>query len=289
MDQLNLFNVSAEPPQEVDAPRKRVAPIKEVATSTESASYEKGKLYQIELGMLIPDPEQPRKFFDDQALAELQASIISHGVLQPILVRQGSDGVFCIVSGERRFQASKNAGLASIPAIITDGEPAEISIIENLLRENLTAIEEAEAINRLRNLHDYGLSDLAAVLGKAESTISEILSLNRLPTEVKEDCRSNPKAIRSILTVIARQKTEDRMQALYTKYKESGLTYGEIRKKTAKPKPADAPIDLAFVDQFCERLDTLDFTRLTADQKSALNQSLGKLRSVAYQRMKSLK
>ncbi len=79
------------------------------------------------------------------------------------------------------------------------------------------------------------------------------------------------------------------MLALYTRYKESGLTYGDIRKKTAPLKPADAPIDLAFVDQFCERLDTLDLTRLTVDQKTSLNLSLGKLRGLAYQRMKLLK
>ncbi|MBK5276696.1 MAG: ParB/RepB/Spo0J family partition protein [Desulfuromonadales bacterium] len=120
--------------------------------NTPPVAYEKGKLYQLPLSSVQPDPEQPRKFFDEQALAELSASIAGHGVLQPILVRQGADGdgVFIIVSGERRYQAARNAGLATIPAIITDGEPAEISIIENLLRENLTAIEEAEAIERLR-------------------------------------------------------------------------------------------------------------------------------------------
>ncbi len=115
--------------------------------------------------------------------------------------------------------------------IISDGEPAEISIIENLLRENLTAIEEAEAIERLRAVHDYGLAELATSLGKAESTLSEVLSLNRLPAEVKDDCRNNPKAMRSILTVIARQKTQEKMLALYTKYKESGLTMEKSGKK----------------------------------------------------------
>ena len=251
--------------------------------------YEKGKLYQLKLNLLIPDPEQPRKFFDEQALAELQASIASHGVLQPILVREGDDGNFIIVSGERRYQASLNAGHETIPAIITDGEPAEIAIIENLLRENLTAIEEAEAIERLRALHDYGLSDLGAVLGKADSTISEILSLNRLPAEVKDDCRNNPKVVRSILKVIARQKTPEKMLARYQQYKESGIVSGEILRKSPKPKPADAPIDLAFVDQFCERLNSLDLTRLSAEQKASLNLGLGNLRSVAYQRMKQLK
>jgi ParB family chromosome partitioning protein len=252
-------------------------------------TYKKGKLYQLSMSLLTPDPEQPRKFFDEQALGELQASIVSHGVLQPVLVREGGEGAFIIVSGERRYQAAKKAGLATIPAIITDGEPAEISIIENLLRENLTAIEEAEAIERLRAVHDYGIAEVGAALGKAESTISEILSLNRLPAEVKDDCRNDPKVFRSILRVIARQKTPEKMVALYQKYKATGLTFGEIIKQAPKQKPADAPIDLTFVDQVCERIDTLDYARLTAEQKTTLNISLGKLRGVAYQRMKLLK
>ena len=98
-------------------------------------------------------------------------------------MREGVEGAFVIVSGERRYQAAKNAGLETIQAIITDGEPAEISIIENLLRENLTAIEEAEAIERLRAVHDYGLAELATALGKSDSTISEILTLNNLPMQ----------------------------------------------------------------------------------------------------------
>jgi ParB family chromosome partitioning protein len=252
-------------------------------------TYEKGKLYDLAITDLQPDLEQPRKYFDEQALAELKASIEKHGVLQPVLVRQGADGALLLVSGERRFQASKLAGLQTIPAVFTDGEPAEISIVENLLRENLTAIEEAEAIERLRVQHNYTLVDLGTALGKAESTMSEILSLNRLPAAVKDDCRNDPKTARGILVAIASQKTPEKMTALYAKYKESGLTRGEIRKKIAKPKPADAPIDLAFVDQFCERLDTLDITKLSAEQKVTLNLSLGKYRGVAYQKMKLLK
>ncbi len=256
---------------------------------SESLVYEKGKLYELNILEVQPDPEQPRKYFDEQALAELSASIATHGVLQPILVREGVEGVFIIVSGERRYQAARNAELSTIPAIITDGEPAEISIIENLLRENLTAIEEAEAIERLRSVHDYTLVDLGTVLGKAESTMSEILSLNKLPAEVRDDCRNDPKALRSILALIARQKTPEKMAELYTKYKESGLTCGEIKKKTAKPKPADGPIDLAFVDQFYDKLYTLDDTKLSVEQKVALNLNLEKLRSMTYQKMKHLK
>jgi ParB family chromosome partitioning protein len=252
-------------------------------------TFEKGKLYDLNIADLQPDPDQPRKYFDEQALAELKASILKHGLLQPVLVRQGADGTLLLVSGERRFQASKLAGCLTIPAVFTTGEPAELSIVENLLRENLTAIEEAEAIEKLRVQHDYALSDLVTILGKSDSTLSEILSLNKLPVEVKDDCRKEPKAGRSILALIARQKTPEKMSSLYTKYKESGLTVGDIRKKTAKPKAVDTPVDLAFVDQFYDRLYTLDNTTLSAEQKFALSLTLVKLRGMVYQKIKLMK
>jgi len=256
---------------------------------TAQVTYEKGKLYDLNIADLQPDPDQPRKYFDEQALAELKASIEKHGVLQPVLVRQGADGSLLLVSGERRYQASKLAGCLTIPAVFTDGDPAELSIVENLLRENLTAIEEAEAIEKLRVQHDYALSDLVTILGKSDSTLSEILSLNKLPAEIKDDCRKESKAGRSILALIARQKTPEKMSALYTKYKESGLTVGDIRKKTAKPKAVDTPVDLAFVDQFYDRLYTLDNATLSAEQKVALSLTLVKLRGMVYQKIKLMK
>jgi ParB family chromosome partitioning protein len=259
-----------------------------MANST-PVTFEKGKLYHLNLADVQPDPEQPRKYFDEQALAELKASIEKHGVLQPVLVRQAIDGALLLVSGERRCQASKLAGFLTIPAVFTDGDPAELSIVENLLRENLTAIEEAEAIEKLRELHNYELSDLSTVLGKSASTLSEILSLNKLPAEVKDDCRNDPKAGRSILVLIAKQKTPEKMTALYSKYKESGLTVGEIRKKTVKPKLTAAAVDLGFVDQFYERIYLLDCAALTNDQKVALNLTIVKMRSMLLEKTHKLK
>jgi ParB family chromosome partitioning protein len=257
--------------------------------NTTPVTYEKGKLYDLNLADLQPDPEQPRKYFDEQALAELKVSIEKHGVLQPVLVRQGADGGLLLVSGERRFQASKLAGCLTIPAVFTTGEPAELSIVENLLRENLTAIEEAEAIEKLRVQHDYALSDLVTVLGKSDSTLSEILSLNKLPDDVKNDCRNDPKTARGILVEIAKKKDQATMSALYTKYKESGLTRGEIRKKTAKPKVLDAPIDLTFVDQFYDRIYLLDSATLSISQKVSLNLTIVKMRSMLLEKTKTLK
>lgn len=252
-------------------------------------TYEKGRLYNLNLADLQPDPDQPRKYFDEQALAELRASIEKHGVLQPVLVRQGADGGLLLVSGERRYQASKLAGLQTIPAVFTDGEPTEISIVENLLRENLTAIEEAEAIENLRAQHNYALNDLVHILGKSDSAISAILSLNRLPAEVKDDCRTDPKTARSILVEIAKLKTPEKMTATYIKYKNNGITRGEIRKQAAKQKPTDAPVDLTFVGQFYDRMYLLDPATLTPEQKTGLHQELSRLRSMVYQKMKCLK
>ncbi len=249
--------------------------------ATVTMSYEKGKLYDLPLEELQPDPEQPRKYFDAVALEELKTSIQKHGVLEPVLMRRNGGGPLLLVSGERRYQAAKLAGCATIPALLTDGDPIEISIVENLIRENLTAVEEAEAIDRLKNRHDYQLSDLSAVLGKSDATISEILSLMKLPDEVKSDCRNDPKAIRGILVEIAKQKSTVRMAALYDKYKKSGLTRGEIRKATTKQKQADLPINLAFITACTDRITALDLTKLDDDQKLTLRDLLEKLRSSA--------
>ena len=257
-------------------------------TETTQTVYKKGKLYDLALTDLQPDPDQPRKYFDEQALAELSASIGVHGVLEPVLFRQGADGGLLLVSGERRFHASKLAGCETIPAIFTKGDPAEISIVENLLRENLTAIEEAEAIERLKTLHDYTLAALGATLGKGESTLSEILSLNRLPAEVKDDCRNDPKTSRRILVAIATEKTPEKMTALYAKYKDSGLTRGEIRKKPSNYKAVDAPVDLAFVDHFLTRLNGINSAKLSTEQKASLNISLVKICDSIYRKMKTI-
>ncbi|NJD91466.1 MAG: ParB/RepB/Spo0J family partition protein [Geobacter sp.] len=279
MEQLSIFDILNSMPQEKQ-------PEQPLASSP--ALYLKGNLYQIPLTRLVPDPAQPRKYFDEQALTELQVSLKRHGVLQPILVREGQDGAYVIVSGERRFQAARNLALESVPALVIDGEPAEIAIIENLLRENLTAIEEAEAIERLRTLHDYSLNDLSQALGKANSTISEILSLNRLPEAVKDDCRNDPKAARRVLAVIARQKSPESMASLYTKYKERGLTRGEIVKKTT-PKQVRKQLAAKDVAAFSERLDRIIVTDMAMEQKQALIVEMEKLRTVCNQQLKLLK
>lgn len=115
-----------------------------------------------------------------------------------------------------------------------------------------------------------------------------ILSLNKLPDEVKNDCGNDPKAARGILVEIAKKNDSATMTALYAKYKETGLTRGEIRTKPRTPKPADAPVDLSFVSISAEKIYNLDLATLGQAQKDFLKAELTKLRSSAYQKLKLL-
>jgi len=139
---------------------------------------------EIDIGLIKTNPNQPRKHFADQSLQELAASIREKGVLQPILVEKAMDNTYLIIAGERRFRAAKIAGLAKIPIIIktfSETEKLEISLIENIQREDLTPIEEAEAYKNLLELTQVSQEELAAHLGKNRSTIANSIRLLKLP------------------------------------------------------------------------------------------------------------
>jgi len=248
--------------------------------------YKQGKLYDLNISDLLLDATQPRRYFDEEALSELKASIEKHGVLQPVLVRSDAKGGFLVVSGERRYHASLQAGLSTIPALITDGDPVEVSIVENLLRENLTAIEEAEAIERLRSAHNYQLKELSGILGKAESTLCEILSLNRLPDDVKDECRTNPRASRSLLVKIAREHSQERMRALYQKYKDA--LSGE-RERGGRQTAVHTQGDFTFLRRCTRRIDALDVGTLDDSGTRELAEELRALRSAAFKKLKLMR
>jgi len=136
-----------------------------------------------------PNPNQPRLTFEEEPLQELAASIREHGVLQPILVRPGTDGRFQLIAGERRWRAARLAGLREIPAIvdeIDDQTALEIAIIENLQREDLSPLDEALMYERMTTEHGYSLRKLAQKLGKDKGYIENRLRLADAPTEIKQ-------------------------------------------------------------------------------------------------------
>ena len=155
-------------------------------TIYETATNE--EIIDIELSELRPNPYQPRKVFDDEALKELSVSIKEHGVFQPIIIKKSIKG-YEIIAGERRVRASKLAGLDKIPAIIrdfTDEQMMEIALLENLQRENLTAIEEAYAYKAMIEKLSLTQDELSKKVGKSRSHLTNILGLLRLPKEVQQ-------------------------------------------------------------------------------------------------------
>lgn len=161
----------------------------------------------IPIDRIDPNPRQPRSELGD--IQELMESIKTKGVLEPILIR--SKGArFEIIAGERRYFASKNLGLKDIPCIqmdVNDQEAMEISLIENLQRKDLDIFEEADGLKALINLYDYSHQDIAERIGKSRSTITEIISVSRIPSELRQMIKSA--AITSRSTIIEIAKIDD--------------------------------------------------------------------------------
>jgi ParB family chromosome partitioning protein len=149
----------------------------------------RGGVRNIDVERITPNPEQPRLAFDETSLEELAASIREHGVLQPILVRPLEEGEFQLIAGERRWRASKAAGLSTIPALveeIDDDTALEISIIENLQREDLSPLDEASMYDRMVREHGYSVRRLAQKLGKDKGYLENRLRLADAPEEIRE-------------------------------------------------------------------------------------------------------
>ncbi len=150
-----------------------------------------GEIKYIAIGNIKPNENQPRKNFKEEQLKELAASIEKNGVLQPILVRKDKNNpvMFEIIAGERRWRAANLAGITEIPAIIkdfTDTESFEIGLIENLQRENLSPIEEANGYKKLMIILNYTQEDVAKIMNKSRSYVANVLRLLNLPKEVQD-------------------------------------------------------------------------------------------------------
>jgi ParB family transcriptional regulator, chromosome partitioning protein len=191
----------------------------------------------IPIDQIDPNPNQPRQVMGD--LSELMASIAEKGIIEPIIVRQRGNR-FQIIAGERRYQAAIQVGLREIPIVIRevdDNEIIEIALVENLQRKDLTAFEEAEALQSLSERCRYTHEDMARRLGKSRTSITESLSLNAMPDEVKNLCRLADIHSKSLLLQIVRQGDPQKMVALVEKIsRDGGATREEVRKETAKPK-----------------------------------------------------
>jgi ParB family chromosome partitioning protein len=187
------------------------------------------------LDAIRPNPDQPRKYFDEEALRELAESIRVRGLLQPVIVKREPDGRYLLLAGERRYRASRMAGLDAIPALVRYDHPLEVAMIENLQREDLTPLEEALGIAALIEAQGCTHAEVADMLHKSRPHVSNTLALTRLPKAIQEEYSADPTISRDILISVARQKDEEAMLGLWRRVKLERLSVKSLR-ETLEPR-----------------------------------------------------
>ena len=191
------------------------------------------------LDALRPNRFQPRSHFDESGLEELAGSIRSQGVVQPLVVTPESDGTFVIVAGERRWRAAKLAGLESVPIVIReiteDRELLELALVENLQRADLNAVEEAEAYQMLRESFGLSQEQIGERVGKGRSTVTNMLRLLRLPSEVQDLLRSGQITAGQARPLLA-FPSKARQVEMARRASKEGLTARELESLAAAPR-----------------------------------------------------
>jgi ParB family transcriptional regulator, chromosome partitioning protein len=208
----------------------------------------------IDIDKIDPNPEQPRTEFGD--LTELTASIAEKGVLEPLLVKPSrATGRWMIIAGERRFRAARAAGLTELPCVEMDidaGAVAEIALIENMQRKDLTVWEEADGLLALCERFGYTHEEVARKVGKSRSTVTEALSIAAIPADVRDICRAGDVSAKSMLLQIVRQPDDEGMRRLAKEITSRGLTREgarEVRRQEMGPRvsPEAKPYTFKYV------------------------------------------
>ena len=246
------------------------------------------------ISSIEPDPEQPRTEIGD--LDELVSSVAQRGVLEPILVRPAPDADsaarFRIIAGERRYRAALTAGLLEVPAIemdVSEQEALEIALVENLQRKDLTPFEEADGYKALQDLHEFTHDRISDAVGKSRVTITEALSLLKMPTRVRETANALGIHSKSLLLEVMKADSEDEMIRLVERIAHQGLTRSGLRKELKKPSQTKAsqrpkPYTFKFKSPENNYSLALSFRQSTVDQEDlihALEEILEKLRTEA--------
>ncbi len=214
----------------------------------------------IPLEQIRPNPDQPRKAIGD--LRDLTESIREKGVLEPLLVRFiPREDCYYIISGERRYHASRAAGLREVPCIektADDAETLELALIENIQRKDLTAFEEADGLHRLATHFEYTHEDVAKKIGRARSSVTETLSLRNIPELLRKKCVDHGITSKSLLLQIARQPTERKMTEMLHRILQGGLTRDEARRER-REEQAGPQRPQPFIFQFEPENETFKF------------------------------
>jgi ParB family transcriptional regulator, chromosome partitioning protein len=204
-------------------------------------TQEPGVVTELQVDSIAPNPQQPRKDFEDKALSDLAESLRDTGMLQPVVVRRLGHGYQLIV-GERRWRAAKLAGFTQIPAVVreaTDAQTLELALIENLLREDLNPLEEAQAYQRLLGEFGWTQEELAQRVGRDRSTIANCLRMLKLPEPIQDDLRAGKLTMghaRALLSLISpEEQLRLRDQILAHSWSVRATEEGVVRKRNKAP------------------------------------------------------
>ena len=192
------------------------------------------RIVELDMAKIARNPDQPRKSIDPVRLQELADSIATNGLIHPITVKRADMDQYMIIAGERRYRAFALLERASIPAIISEGSTDELALIENIQREDLTPIDEYQAIARLIDKHGYSQGDAATALGKSRVTINELMSLAGLASSILDEA-SGTKVSKSILVEIARAGNEATQLQLWEDVRGGANTVRALRAQKKAP------------------------------------------------------
>ncbi len=188
------------------------------------------EIKEIALTMLKPNPHQMRRLVDEDADTELEASIASQGLIQPIVIASDPNhsGHYIVVAGERRYRAFIRLGRATIPAIVTAGDTDEIALLENVQRQNLHPLEEAYALHHLQQKHNYTQEKLSQVIGKPRSSIAQLLRLVKLPRQIQDECPTSDIS-KSVFIELASLPDKETQLEFWRQVQCGGLTIAQLR------------------------------------------------------------
>lgn len=255
-------------------------PPEDSATVKRKPKYSPGKQFKVKCLEIFVGSDRPRKHIDPEQIATLAESIRSSGIIQPILCTLDLQGHLLLAAGELRLKAAIMAKLVDIPVVVVSGDAFETSLIENIMRQDLTAVEEAEALYELKERKGYTPDKMIPIVGKERSTLSEIFKVARLPLAIRDDCRGDASIPRDILVYIARLRTEEEMTTAYQEFKNGELTREKLKAKVKKSRDLirqRKPNPARLVRGFSKDFDKIDVTTLNDNERKSLSSEVDKL------------
>lgn len=233
-------------------------------TAGTNPKYKQGKIYDLSLDQLSGDTDQPRKHFDEGELEALKKSIEDKGLLYPVLFRVDENDNNILVSGERRLRAFRVLGREAIPAMLVGSDRYdEIALIDNIQRVELSPVDEAEALNNLKTKYGYTQEQLGNLVGKAQNTISEILSLMALSEEIREDARHRKELSRGALLKVSRIKSTKSQRKAYDALTAS---LGAPKKDIKRPRLSVTKKAITTTDNSLKCIKSIDLNTLGDDR-----------------------